>query len=230
MRVAIICETSATVRDAFRARGHLAVSVDVLPSDRGADDPHHVQADAAEFLLAQLAAGRRFDLIIAHPPCTALCVSGNHVYAAGKPKHGQRLAAIQWTEQLWTLALAVSAQVCFENPVGILATQSRVMPRPSYVQPYDFGEDASKKTALYLHNLHPLAPTCHVPGRITATGAERWSNQTDGGQNRLGPSPDRWKLRSATYPGIAQAMAEQWGGAFVDQEVRPRGARTAQRG
>lgn len=211
MKVAILCETSATVRDAFRARGHLAASVDLLPSDRGAHDPHHVQADAVEFLLSQLAAGGRFDLIIAHPPCTALSVSGNHVYAAGKPKHSQRLAAIQWTEQLWLLALAVGARVAFENPVGVLATQSRIMPRPVYVQPYDFGEDASKRTALFLHGLQPLARTCRIPGRVTAAGVERWGNQTDSGQNRLGPSPDRWKLRSATYPGIARAMAEQWG-------------------
>lgn len=84
------------------------------------------------------------------------------------------------------------------------------MPKPQYVQPYDFGEDASKKTGLWLRGLSPLVPTERVAGRIV-NGKERWANQTDSGQNNLGPSDDRWKLRSYTYQGIADAMADQWG-------------------
>lgn len=97
-----------------------------------------------------------------------------------------------------------------ENPVGCINSRLPFMPKPQYVQPYDFGEDASKKTGLWLRGLPPLVPTERVAGRIV-NGKERWANQTDSGQNNLGPSDDRWKLRSYTYQGIADAMAKQWG-------------------
>ena len=88
------------------------------------------------------------------------------------------------------------------------------LPKPQYIQPYDFGDDASKKTGLFLHGLEKLKPTNRIKGRMVMWNGkmvERWSNQTDSGQNKLGPSRDRWKIRSKTYSGIADAMAEQWG-------------------
>jgi hypothetical protein len=205
MKVAVICETSGKVREAFRARGHIAWSCDILPADDGSQ--HHCTMDAVEFL-NRIPDGW-LDLIIMHPPCTALAVSGNHVYAAGKPRHGERLRAAQWTYDLWELAKRKAHRVALENPQGVLCTLTTI-PKPQFIQPYDFGHDASKKTGLHLHNLPPLQPTLGVTGRMV-NGVQRWSNQTDSGQNRLGPSEDRWKLRSETYQGIADAMADQWG-------------------
>jgi hypothetical protein len=98
-------------------------------------------------------------------------------------------------------------RIAIENPVGRIGTAIR--PADQYIQPYDFGEDASKRTGLWLKGLPKLVPTQRVAGRMVG-GKERWSNQTDSGQNRLGPSEDRWQQRSRTYAGIAMAMAEQW--------------------
>jgi hypothetical protein len=101
--------------------------------------------------------------------------------------------------------------ICLENPKGVIGSRLNKMPKPQVVQPYEYGDDASKATCLYLKGLPPLLPTSYVPPRITKDGKQRWGNQTDSGQNRLPPTEDRWKLRSETYPGIAAAMAEQWG-------------------
>ena len=212
MRVLISHESSGKTRDAFLTLGHDAVSCDLL--DTSSERPGlHYRCDVYEILFT-----RRWDLIIAHPECTKLCVSGNHVYAAGKPRHQERLAAIIWTYQFWLDCLSTAEMVCFENPVGVLTT-STDMPKPQYIQPNQFGHDASKKTALVLHKLPELTPTLSIPGRIVESGPhkgrERWANQTDSGQNRLGPSEDRWKLRSETYQGVSDAMAAQWGGLGV---------------
>jgi hypothetical protein len=99
-------------------------------------------------------------------------------------------------------------QIALENPIGCIST--RIRKPEQVIQPYWFGDDASKSTCLWLKNLPPLRPTNFIEGRIV-NGKRRWANQTDSGQNRLGPSEDRWKKRSETYLGIAQAMAEQWG-------------------
>lgn len=207
VNVLVACEYSGTVRDAFIAAGHEASSCDLLPTE--APGPHH-QGDVVT-LLRDTPDGW-FDLIIAHPECTKLCVSGNHVYAAGKPRHAERLAAAAWTFDLWQLCKRKAHKVCFENPTGVLPTLT-AMPRPQFVQPYNFGHDASKATGLFLHNLPPLRNGRRVAGRLVVWNGktvERWANQTDSGQNRLPPSDDRWKLRSTTYTGIAQAMAKQW--------------------
>lgn len=103
--------------------------------------------------------------------------------------------------------------IALENPVSVIST--RIRKPDQKIQPHQFGADASKATCLWLKNLPLLVPTQHVPPRITADGKKRWANQTDSGQNRLGPSEDRWKKRSATYPGIAAAMADQWGRALL---------------
>ncbi len=163
----------------------------------------HIQGD-----VMQAIEGYPWDLIICHPPCTSLSVSGNHVYAQGKPRYDERLRALRWTEDLWNLAKENANHVAFENPVGVLHLTSMGKPT-QYIQPYEFGDDASKKTGLWLYNLPPLVPTNRVRGRMV-NGLERFSNQTDSGQNRLGPSPERATERSRTYEGIADAMVSQW--------------------
>lgn len=189
MKVLVACEYSGVVRDAFIARGHDAMSCDLLPTD--APGPHY-QGDMFDLDLAS------FDLVIAHPPCTALCVSGNRYYAGTDARTG----GAAFVKRIWQCN---APRLAIENPVGVINTLLPELPRPYYIQPWQFGEDASKKTGLWLRNLPPLLPT-----QILAK--ERYANQTPSGQNKLGPSPDRWKIRSATYPGIAEAMAVQWGG------------------
>jgi hypothetical protein len=202
MRILISHENSGTVRDAFIARGHNAISCDLLPTDRPGP---HCQGSIWDLLDGS----RRWDIIIAHPTCTTLCVSGNYKYAKGKPGWPQRVEEAARVQSLWDLCVAHAARVCFENPVGVLATMTN-LPRAQFVQPYEYGHDAGKKTGLHLHNLPRLTGTKRIPGRMV-DGKERWANQTDSGQNKLGPSADRWKLRSKTYQGIADAMAAQWG-------------------
>ena len=99
-------------------------------------------------------------------------------------------------------------KICIENPVGVIST--RICKQSQIIQPYEFGDDASKKTCLWLKNLNTLIPTSYVSPRYV-NGKKRWANQTDSGQNKLTPSDDRWKIRSKTYNGIANAMANQWG-------------------
>lgn len=199
MRVLVACETSGVVRDAFLAHGHQALSCDLLPTE--VDGPHY-QGDVRDVLHAC------WDLMIAHPDCSALAVSGA-LHFAGKWHDGRQAKAQAFFMQLM---LAPIPRICIENPVCVMSTLYR--PPDQIIQPYDFGEDASKKTCLWLVNLPKLVPTGRVPGRRVEAGGrvvERWANQCDSGQNKLGPSEDRWLKRSRTYAGIAQAMAQQWG-------------------
>lgn len=197
MRVLVGCEYSGTVRDAFIARGHDAISCDLLPTDK--PGPHY-QGDVYDML------GQGWDLIVLHPPCTALTVAGNSTYGEGQPKYAERLEAVQWTVDLWKYAISVSPKVCLENPVGVLRRLGG-MPKPNFVQPYQFGHLEQKKTGLFLHGLPPLVPSKDVYSEMM----ELPKNQRER-LHYLPPSPDRWKLRSTTYQGIADAMAEQWGG------------------
>ena len=194
MKVLIACEYSGAVREAFRKRGHDAWSCDLLPADDGSQ--YHFKGDCWPII------AQGWDLIIMHPPCTALAVSGNAHYGTGKPKNHMRAEAIEWTLSLYDHAKQYAPRVAFENPVGVLPVKPT-----QYVQPYQFGHPESKKTGLWLHNLPPLTDTNTLPK------PERgyWDNQTPSGQNKLAPSADRWKIRSTTYQGIADAMAEQWG-------------------
>lgn len=187
-KILVACEYSGTVRDAFIRHGHDAISCDLLPTDVAG--PHY-QGDMFNLDLGS------FDLVIAHPPCTALCVSGNRYYASTEARE----AAARFIWRIWT---SDAPRLAIENPVGVINTLLPDMPRPHYIQPWQFGEDASKKTGLWLRGLPPLEPTNIIV-------KDRYANQTPSGQNKLGPSPDRWKLRSATYLGIADAMAAQWG-------------------
>ncbi len=193
MRVLVACEYSGVVREAFKARGHYAMSCDFLPTD--APGPHH-QGDVLPLLQD------RWDLMIAFPPCTYLCSSGLHWNKRRPERAAQTEEAVEFVTELW---MAPIRKIAIENPIGCLSTHLR---KPDQIiQPWMFGEDASKATCLWLKNLPKLVPTDVLPGGKTA----RRANQTPSGQNKLGPSPDRWKERSKTYQGIASAMAEQWG-------------------
>lgn len=198
MRVLVACEYSGTVRDAFRARGHDAMSCDLLPTD--APGSHH-QGDVRQVL------GDGWDLMIAHPPCTYLSVSGMHWTKRGLRDPQLTEDALEFVRLLMDAPIP---RIAIENPVSVIST--RIGKPEQIINPYQFGHDASKKTCLWLKGLPLLRPTQVIEPRIV-NGRKRWGNQTDSGQNRLSPSPDRWKIRSATYPGIAAAMADQWGGA-----------------
>ena len=200
MKVLIACEYSARVRDAFRLKGHDAWSCDLLPTD--GDPRYHIEGCVKEAVNYD-----RWDLLIAHPPCTYLSVSGLHWNKRRPERAAQTEDALSFIGWLWSLSIE---RKCIENPVGCINSRLDFMPKPQYIQPYDFGENASKKTGLWLSGLPLLKPTKRVHGRIVS-GKERFDNQTDSGQNNLPPSRDRWKIRSTTYQGIANAMADQWG-------------------
>ena len=196
MKILIACEYSGRVRDAFVSKGHNAISCDLLPTET--EGPHH-QGDIYDLLNEQ------WDLIIAHPPCTALTVAGNSTYGEGQPKYNERLEAAKWTVALWNKFKDVSPKVCMENPVGVLQRLGG-MHKPQYVQPYEFGHMEQKKTGLYLHNLPKLVATNNVYEQmmeLPITERQRL--------HYLPPSKDRWKIRSTTFQGIADAMADQWG-------------------
>lgn len=196
MRVLVACEYSGTVRDAFRARGHYAMSCDLLPTEA---DGLHYQGDVRNLIYGD------WDLMIAHPPCTYLCSSGLHW---NKRVPGRAELTEQALDFVRLLLDAPIPRIALENPIGCIGT--RIRKADQTVQPWQFGHDASKATCLWLKNLPPLVPTSIVEPRLV-NGKKRWGNQTDSGQNRLPPSADRWKIRSETYTGIAQAMADQWG-------------------
>jgi hypothetical protein len=188
MKVLVAYEMSGRVREAFRRKGHEAWSCDILPSL--IPSPYHIEAP-----IETVRIDGEWDLVIAHPPCTALAVSGNGTYTNSKERE-DALENIRWIMN-WDVP-----KLCIENPVGVISTSIR---KPDqYIQPWMFGEDASKKTGLWLKNLPLLTPTNIIL-------KERYSNQTPSGQNKLGPSKDRAMLRGLTYIGIAEAMAEQWG-------------------
>jgi len=203
VRVLIACERSGMVRRAFRSAGHAAWSCDLEPADDGS--VFHFQGDVRNYL------DDDWELLIAHPPCTYLSASGLHWNKRRPGRSEQTEAAVEFALALWN---APVKRVALENPIGLLST--RIRPPDQIIQPYQFGDDASKATCLWLSGLPLLRPTKRLEGRwVLYKGkyVERWANQTDSGQNRLPPSEDRARLRSETYPGISAAMAEQWGAA-----------------
>lgn len=182
MKILIACEFSGVVRDAFRARGHDAWSCDILPSD---NMEHHMQIDVRTALRAF-----KWDMMIAHPPCTHLAVSGARWFKDKKKEQAEALKFVQ------LLLDAPIKHIALENPVSIIST--RIRPPDQIIQPWQFGHGETKKTCLWLKNLPPLIPTNIVSGREARI-------------HKMPPSKDRGKLRSITYQGIADAMAEQWG-------------------
>lgn len=220
MKVLVACEYSGTVRDAFIAAGHDATSCDFLPTDK--PGPHY-QGNVLDIV------HKPWDLMIAHPSCTFLCSSGLHWNKKRPERQQQTEEALDFVRLLLGLPIP---KIALENPIGCIGTQIR--PASQIIQPWQYGEDASKATCLWLKGLPLLKPTEVVPARfgckcghtfnldLGALGCPKcggvsgkaksvWGNQTASGQNKLGPSPDRWKLRSTTYKGIAEAFANQWG-------------------
>ncbi len=181
MRVLIACEFSGTVRDAFIAKGHDAMSCDLLPTDK--PGPHY-QGDVFDVI------DDGWDLMIAHPPCTHLAVSGARWF---KDKGTEQEEALDFVRKLINADID---RICIENPVSIIS--SRIRKPDQTIQPWQFGHGETKRTCLWLKGLPKLIPTDIVDGRDQRI----W---------KLPPSPDRWKIRSATFQGIADAMANQWG-------------------
>ena len=184
MKVLVGCEYSGRVRQAFRDLGHDAWSCDLLPSDD--DSKYHIQGD----VLSILSDG--WELAVFHPPCTHLAVSGARYFAA-KRADGRQQQALEFVSRL--LAAPIN-RIALENPVSIIS--SAVRKPDQIIQPWMFGHGETKATCLWLKNLPLLLPTTVVSGRTARI-------------HRLPPTPDRWKLRSITYQGIADAMADQWG-------------------
>jgi hypothetical protein len=216
VKILIGYESSGVVREAFRARGHDAWSCDIQPADDGSR--FHFQCDIWDIT------GQRWDMGIFHPTCTYLTNSAAWAFTDGpyhmKLKPGTLTGEARREARREAIAevrriMALPYPKAIENPTGAISTSIR---KPDQIiQPYNFGDDASKGTCLWLDRLPKLQPTKRVRGRMiewprgTGRMVERWSNQTDGGQNRLTPSEKRWKDRSKTYAGIAAAMAQQWG-------------------
>lgn len=183
MRVLVACEYSGRVRDAFRRRGHFAMSCDLLPTE--ADGPHH-QGPVEDVL------NDGWDLMVAHPPCTHLAVSGSRHFPA-KIADGRQQAALDFVRLLMDSPIP---RWCIENPVSVISTAIR--PPDQIIQPWQFGHGEVKATCLWLRNLPRLKPTNCVAGREAKV-------------HLMPPGPDRWKERSRTYQGIADAMGDQWG-------------------
>lgn len=181
MRVLIACEYSGVVRDAFLAAGHDALSCDLLPTEK--PGPHH-QGDVREIL------GNGWDLMIAHPPCTHLAVSGARWF---KDKQQEQAEALEFVRELLNAPIP---RIALENPVSIIS--SRIRKPDQTIQPWQFGHGEVKRTCLWLKNLPPLTPTNVVEGREARV-------------HKMPPGPDRWKERSRTFTGVAEAMAHQWG-------------------
>lgn len=193
MRVLVACEYSGTVRDAFLRVGHYAASCDLLPSESPLGD--HYQCSVSDIL------DHGWDLMVAHPPCTYLSVSGMHWTTRGLRDPQLTEDALAFVQLLMDAPIE---RIAIENPISVIS--SRIRKPDQIIQPWWFGDDASKKTCLWLKNLPLLTPTDVLAG----DSKTRRGNQTASGQNKLPPSKDRWKLRSATYQGIANAMAAQW--------------------
>lgn len=181
MRVLVACEFSGIVRDAFVAQGHDAISCDLLPTERRG---WHFQGDV-RYLLDQ-----QWDLMIAHPPCTHLAISGARWF---KDKRREQEEALDFVRLLMNAPIP---RIAIENPISIIS--SRIRRPDQIIQPWQFGHGETKATCLWLKNLPLLQPTQIVEGREARI-------------HRMPPGPDRWRERSRTYQGIAEAMAHQWG-------------------
>ena len=192
MKVLVACEYSGIVRNAFKARGHDAWSCDLLPTEQ--PSKNHIEGDVIPIL------NDGWDLIIAHPPCTHLSVSGAARWAE-KVADGRQPAAIKFVETIWD---SECPRICIENPVGALSSRSKLGKATQYVQPYEFGHAEQKKTGFWLKGLPKLVGTKY----IDVSGLPDKQRQR---LHWLPPSEDRWKIRSRTFQGIADAMADQWG-------------------
>ena len=208
LNVLVLCECSGVVSQAFRDLGHHAYSVDTQDCDATGDSEYHIKGDALEVLdnFYQVSKGSRvlWDLIIMHPPCTALAVSGNAHYGDGQAKYDDRLVAAIWTLELWTKALERGKHVALENPVSVLHRLTGI-PKASYVQPYEHGHAEQKKTGFHLHDLPAIVETDNVKEAMMLLPMKDRQRV-----HYMSPSIERAKERSRTYTGIAKAIADQW--------------------
>ncbi|MDA3877735.1 MAG: hypothetical protein PF483_11685 [Halothiobacillus sp.] len=217
MRVLIGYSACPLTRAAFEARGHETWTCDLLPARDGS--ARHLQCDIWE-----VCQDPGWHLGVFHPMCTYLTVSAAWAFGDG-PYHqkvkaetlvgADRRAAREDAIENFKRLDALPYPHAIENPAPSFISKAHRAPDQT-IQPYQFGDDASKRTGLWLSGLPKLAPTFRKPGRIVTYNGkqvERWANQTNGGQNRLSPGAERWLERSATYPGIANAMGDQWGSA-----------------
>ncbi len=184
MRVLVACEYSGRVRDAFRRRGHDAMSCDLLPTE--IQGPHY-QGPVEDVL------HDGWDLMVAHPPCTHLAVSGSRHFER-KIADGSQAAALDFVRLLMAAPIE---RWCIENPVSVIS--SAIRPPDQIIQPWEYGHGEVKATCFWLKNLPKLRPTQHVEGREERV-------------HKMPPGPDRWKERSRTFEGVAEAMGDQWGG------------------
>lgn len=212
-------ETSGAIRSRLRALGVDAWSVDLLPADDGS--PFHIVGDVFDHVDGD------WDFGIFHPTCTYLTGAAEWAYGDGpyhqRVKPGTLVGSARRDARERALAdvrrlMALPYPKAIENPVGVIGT--RIRKPDQVIQPYMFGDDASKATCLWLDRLPKLRPTGYVEPRMV-NGRPRWSNQTDSGQNKLSPGPDRWKERSKTWPGIADAAARQWSEFMAASTGRP---------
>ena len=230
MRVLCGCENSGVVRRAFRALSHEAWSCDLLPA--ADNSPFHRQCDVLTLL------DEGWDMMIAHPDCQYLTNSAEWAYSdpdfvrypdvgyhqkvkpetlVGAARRVAREHALDFVRRLLNAPIQ---RIALENPIGCIS--SRIRKPDQIIQPWMFNDNASKSTCLFLKNLPLLIPTTRYPGRWvewprgSGKMVERWGNQTDGGQNKLPPTDDRWMLRSRTYEGLAATMANQWGVPAAD--------------
>jgi len=194
MRVLVACEYSGRVRDAFASKGHDAWSCDLLETERPGQ---HYQGDVRDML------AQEWDLMICHPPCTHLAVSGSRWF---KDKVTEQAEALEFVRMLMDAPIP---KIAIENPVSVIS--SRIRKPDQIIQPWQFGHGETKATCLWLKGLPKLTPTNVVEGREARV-------------HRMPPGPDRWKERSRTYSGVAEAMAAQWGLAPNDQHNRPASA------
>ena len=181
------CEESQTITKALRDAGYEAYSCDLEPT-RGNPEWHY-QQDIMEVIPT-----KQWDLIILHPDCTAMAVSGNRWYGNGMPMNDKRGAQVEWTKALWALAIKHGDKVALENPVSVIFKH---LPNVFYLQPWEYGHGETKKTGFALHNLEPLKPTNIVDGRENRV----W---------KMAPGPNRKRDRSKTFAGVADAIVSQW--------------------
>jgi hypothetical protein len=191
MKILVACEESQEVTKAFREKGHEAYSNDILPCSGGHPE-WHFGCDCEEAIKS-----RFWDIIIFHPDCTFMAVSGNRWYGKGMPENHKRIQAVKWTVKMWETIKLQSERSVLENPVSVIFSEPELW-NPQYIQPWQFGHGETKRTGLKLRNLPRLKPTKIVAGREHRV----W---------KMPPSVNRKCLRSKTFPGIAKAMAEQWG-------------------
>ncbi len=202
MKVLVACEFSGIVRDAFRAKGHDAWSCD-LESDAD-NSPWHFQQDVTEIIYDDC-----WEMLIAHPPCTYLANSGVHWLHKDETRWKKMIEAAVFFR---LFLCAPINKICVENPVIHKYAIEHIGEKYAQtIQPYEFGQPESKRTCLWLKNLPKLMPT----KILEKPGKGYWDNQTPSGQNKLGPSVDRARIRSTTYQGIADAMADQWGNLLI---------------